>query len=323
MHNALRSVLILTLMGSLCGCATDSQTPIPDDGAAEALVASATDTSTTRQADPIGPTTMTAQSPPLPEQAADQSGSKRWDSDVRRANREALAKQLVNPISDLVRLPVRFDYDEGFGPEGAGRYAMSLQPVIPIRLGDEWNLITRTNVPLVYREPLTTQQSDLFGLGDVATSMFFCPQYRKHIWGIGPAFLFPTATDDSLGAQKWAAGPNLVGVRQEGPVTGGFVLAHLWSFAGSDNRREINLTSISPFIAYTTPNAFTVQLESSSVFDWTSDQWLVPIELSIGKVTRLRDDMVNVAIGARYYVDPPDGAPEWGIRLTVTYLFPR
>jgi hypothetical protein len=227
------------------------------------------------------------------------------------ANRVALAKELTNPISDLIRVPVQFNYDEGFGPAGAGRYSVSVQPVFPIRLSEDLTLITRTNVPLVYREAPVATGEDVFGLGDISQSLFFCPQGRRWIWGIGPLFVFPTASDELLAGKKWGAGPNVIGVVLDGHWTYGAVVGHLWSFAGSDSRPDVSVTSLSTFLAYTTTNAYTLALQTDSFYDWKDDHWTIPIELQASKVTRFGRNLISVGVGGRYYIDSPENGPEW------------
>jgi hypothetical protein len=144
------------------------------------------------------------------------------------------------------------------------------------------------------------------------------------IWGAGPVFLLPTATDDLLGADKLGLGPTAVVLRQSGPWTYGLLANHVWSVAGSDRTGDLSSTFVQPFLAYTTTDAWTVSLNTESTYDWKAEQWSVPINLSVSKVLQIGPQLVSVAAGVRYWAESPASGPEgFGARLTFTLLFPR
>lgn len=248
---------------------------------------------------------------------------------IRDATPEArvtIAKKLVNPLSDLIRMPVRMNYEEGFGATGANRFTWTFQPFIPFRLNENWNLISRTNIPFVRQESPVPGGDDQSGIGDIGQSILLAPQDREFMWAVGPAFLFPSSDERFIGLGKWAVGPNAIWLEQKGPWIGGVIGAHLWSFAGDDDRRNVNLTTLSPFVAFTTKDAFTFLLEIDGIYDWdkgTHEAWLVPIDLSISRVRRLGRHLVSVGAAGRWYAESPDNGPEWGVRLFVTYLFEK
>ena len=146
-----------------------------------------------------------------------------------------LAKKLANPISSLISVPIQANYDENIGPgEDGSVLRILIQPVIPITLNDNWNLISRTILPLVFQDDVPVKGMDESGLGDVVQSLFFSPKEPTSgglIWGVGPVFLLPTATDDALGGEKWGIGPTAVGLKQTGPWTYGARVNHIESFA--------------------------------------------------------------------------------------------
>lgn len=256
----------------------------------------------------------------LPRSAAAQSTPPVSDPAASSAD---LAKKLANPIADLISVPIQFNYDEGFGPEEASRTTVNLQPVIPISLTDNWNVISRTIMPLIYQEGATPLTDDEFGLGDVTQSLFFSPRSSKLIWGAGPVFLLPTATDDSLGSEKWGAGPTGVVLVQDGPWTYGVLANHIWSFAGDDDRADVNATFLQPFLAYTTSAATTFTLNTESTYDWSNDQWTVPINFIVSQLIKFGRQPVSLGVGGRYYAESPDDGPEWGVRTFITFLFPK
>ena len=108
-----------------------------------------------------------------------------------------LAKKLSNPVADLISLPIQSNYDFGIGTGDGTKWTTNIQPVIPINLNPCWNLISRTILPVIDQQGIAPGgAADASGLGDVVQSFFFSPKDPKpFIWGIGPAFLIPTATD--------------------------------------------------------------------------------------------------------------------------------
>lgn len=239
-----------------------------------------------------------------------------------------LAKQLANPIAALISVPMQLNWDDDIGPVDDGsRLTMNVQPVIPVTLNDEWNLISRTILPVTRQEDIFPGAGDQFGLGDVVQSLFFSPvrpSKRGWIWGGGPVFLLPTGTDDLLTADKWAAGPTGVALKQSGSWTYGALFNHLWSFAGDDERDAISTTFLQPFISYTTPKAVTLALNLEATYDWKREEWSIPANLMISKVSKLGKQLVSVQGGLRYYLESSQNGPEGlGFRVAVTLLFPR
>ena len=144
------------------------------------------------------------------------------------------------------------------------------------------------------------------------------------IWGAGPVLLLPTGSDDLLSAKKWGLGPTAVLLKQDHGWTYGALANHIWSVAGDSARSDISATFLQPFVAYTTPTAWTYTVDTESTYDWKSKQWSVPFNLLVSKVTKIDSQLISVGGGVRYWVDGPDsGAHGWGLRLVVTLLFPK
>jgi hypothetical protein len=239
-----------------------------------------------------------------------------------------VAKKLANPLAAMISLPMQLNYDQDFGVDDTGdRFLMNLQPVVPISLNKDWNLISRTIVPVVMQNELFAGAGRQTGLGDTVQSLWFSPAKptdKGLVWGVGPAILIPTATDDLLGGGKWGLGPTAIALRQSGPWTYGGLVNHIWSVAGSGNRNDINSTYFQPFLAYNTPSAVTYALNLESTYDWESEQWAVPANLMASKLVRFDKQMVSFQGGIRYWVKSTDSGSEgFGLRFAVTFLFPK
>lgn len=251
------------------------------------------------------------------------------------ASAEDLAKKLANPVASLISVPLQNNFDFGGGfKDDAFRYTLNVQPVIPISLNKDWNLISRTILPVIYQKDLLAPDitptdvdpnDDQFGLGDTVQSLFLSPAASDPIWGIGPVFLLPTGTDDALGTEQWGAGPTAVVLKQAGPWTYGMLANHIWSFAGDGDRSDVNASFLQPFLSYTTKEAWTYTLNTESTRNWEAneDEWTVPVNVTATKVLKLGDQLVSAGGGARWYVAGPDTAPDWGLRFILTFLFPK
>lgn len=238
-----------------------------------------------------------------------------------------LAKKLSNPVADLISVPLQLNYDQDIGPGDEGeRWQLNIQPVVPLTLNADWNVISRTILPVLDQSDVPPGE-DEFGLGDITQSLFFSPKAptaEGWIWGAGPAFLLPTAGDDTLGTEKWGAGPTAVALRQQGSLTYGALANHIWSFAGDDDRAEVSSTFLQPFLAHTTASAWTFTVNSEATYNWRASDWGVPLNAVVSKVVRIGKLPVSLVAGGRYWLEQADGGPEgFGLRFGLTFLFPK
>jgi len=236
-----------------------------------------------------------------------------------------LAKKLSNPVAALISVPLQFNYDEGFGPNREGHKTyVNFQPVVPMSLNADWNVISRTIVPFSYVGGVFPE--DVFGIGDTAQSFFFSPKdsgIEGFTWGVGPEFLLPTATDADLGTGKWGIGPTAVVLYQWDAWSVGMLANHVWSVAGDEDRDDVSQTFLQPFVSYALGEGQTLTGNFEATYDWYDDQWSVPANLTYSKVFKVGDQSMSWVVGGRAYLVTPDGGPEFGIRSGLTFLFPE
>ncbi len=242
---------------------------------------------------------------------------------AQKESADQLAKQLSNPVASLISVPFQNNFNFKAGPHQSGFiYIDNIQPVVPISLNADWNLIVRTILPNVFKE--NAPQGREFGFGDTTQSFFLSPSSGKIIWGVGPAFLWPTATSDTLGSQKWGVGPTFVVLTQEGPWTVGMLANHIWSYAGPGGTRgDVNATFAQPFVAYALGQGWTLSANSQTTYDWTNDKLTVPVLAAVSKVFKVGSQAMSLQFGAQYYAIRPEGSPVWGLQATLTLLFPK
>ena len=141
--------------------------------------------------------------------------------------------------------------------------------------------------------------------------------------GFGPVFLYPSASIEALGSEKWGAGPTGVALKQDHGFTYGMLFNHIWSFAGNDQRANVNATFLQPFVSYTTKTYTSFGMNTESTYDWENSQWTVPINVTLTQMLKVLGQPLSLQLGYRLYVDAPDNGPDWGLRFTLTFLFPK
>lgn len=240
-------------------------------------------------------------------------------------NAAELAKKLANPVASLISVPFQFNYNGGFFDGDGHQYYLNIQPVIPISISPDWNIISRTILPVYSQDGVIPGESQ-FGFGATTQSFFFSPKQPTKdglIWGAGPVFLLPTATD-GISTNQWGAGITGVALVQKHGWTVGGLANHIWSVTGNSANGDISATFLQPFISYTTPKATSFTLNTESTYDWENEQWSVPINAMVGQVVKVGKLPVQFTLGARYWAEAPQDGPDgFGARFQVTLLFPK
>jgi len=243
------------------------------------------------------------------------------------SSEEDLVKATANPVAAMISLPLQSNWERGFGPDNKLRYTLNVQPVIPVKLNDDWNLVTRTIVPVVHMPALETGQSDTWGISDTTLSLLVSPsKVSRLIWAAGGVFLLPTASADVLASKKFGLGPSAVVLIQEGPWTYGGLANHIWSVAGSDSRPKINQTYFNPFLTYAFGGGWSGTLQAEFTQNWEAESgkqstavW-TPV---VSKLLKIEGQALSVGVGYRHYTNTPNGSPDNGLRLVFNFLFPR
>lgn len=239
-----------------------------------------------------------------------------------------LAKAAQNPIANMISLPFQNNLNFHVGPREQPQDILNIQPVIPISLNQDWNLITRWITPLISQPPLTATGSREYGLGDINPSFFFSPKEPWHsiIWGFGPTIVLPTGTDRNLTAGKYSLGPTFVALTMQGPWVVGILANNIWSFAGKSDRAPVNAMLLQPFVNYNLPAGWYLTSAPVVTANWQAghaDRWTIPVGGGFGRVFKIDKQPVNAQLAAYYNVARPTGSADWQVRAQLQFLFPK
>ena len=242
-------------------------------------------------------------------------------------NEEAeLARAAQNPIASMISLPFQNNTNLNFGPKDKTQNVLNIQPVWPFELNENWNLITRTIIPVISQPETGPRTEREFGLGDTTFSAWLSPKDSgKWIWGVGPVFLVPTNTNDYLGADAWGAGPTAVFLTMPGRWVIGSLFSNVWDVGGSGD--DVNLFTWQYFINYNLDHGWYLVTSPIINSNWeaesSSDEWTVPFGGGIGKIMRIGKLPVNVQAQAFYNSIRPSKAADWTIRFQMQFMFPK
>ena len=240
---------------------------------------------------------------------------------------EDLQKATQNPVASLISVPLQNNTNFGIGPYNRTQDVLNIQPVIPVSLTQNWNLITRVIQPIVWQPYPTETTGGEYGFGDMNPTFFLAPSKpKKIIWGVGPAFVIPIATNSILGQGKFSLGPSFVALAQPGHWTIGVLVNNVWSVAGSGGRTDVNQMLLQYFINYNLKKGWFLTLQPIITASWNASSgnvWTVPFGGGVGRIMKLGLQPVNIA--AQFYGNAtyPSGTSPWGMRLQIAFLFPK
>ncbi len=242
---------------------------------------------------------------------------------------EELQKAVQNPVANLISVPFQNNINFGNGPFDRTQNTLNIQPVVPFKLSKSMMMISRTIIPVIIQPDINTPNVTNSGLGDINPTFFFSPaEPGKLIWGIGPAFVLPTATDRALGAGKWSAGPSVVALAQPGRWTIGALVSNVWSFAGQESRAAVNAMLLQYFVNYNFSKGWYFTSAPIINGNWRAadgDKWLMPVGAGFGRVTKLGPAPINWQVSAYANVIRPDtlSSARWQLRLQLALLYPN
>jgi hypothetical protein len=239
-----------------------------------------------------------------------------------------LAKKTQNPVADLISVPLQSNFNFGAGSKERMIYILNVQPVIPINITENWNLITRVIMPVINQPSLFPGMDSATGLGDINPTFFMSPaKPGSLIWGLGPTFTLPTATDELLGSEKWSTGPAAVALTIQGPWVFGALMNNQWSFAGNNKRDKVNQMILQPFVNYNLPGGWYLTSSPVLTANWAAerggDVWTVPLGAGAGKLFRVGRLPINAQLAAYGNVAKPEFGPDWQLRFQIQFLFPK
>ena len=252
-----------------------------------------------------------------------------------------LAKQSQNPVANLISMPVEFNWFTDVGPTDKSAATLLAKPVYPLSIGENWNLINRGLIPVIYLDGQDAISDDdeilgpievfpgtdsEFGLGNIQYQAYFSPaKPGRVIWGVGPVVELPTATDDSLGVDKLSAGPALVVLSMPGNWVVGALVQNIWDIAGSGNEPDVNKFTFQPIINYNLDGGWYLTATPVWTADWEADddKWTIPVGGGFGRLMRFGKQPVDFKFTAYNNVEAPDFAPEWQVQFQVKWLFPK
>lgn len=268
-----------------------------------------------------------AQEPAAPAQTGEARPAGAAAAAAAGASTEELTKQVQNPISSLISVPFQNNNAFGIGPYDRAQDVLNIQPVVPVGISKNWNMITRVIQPIIWQPYPQTPTGGQYGFGDMVPTFFFSPKNSgKLIWGVGPQFILPTATDQILGQGKVSMGPSVVALIS--PKTGaiGVLVSNDWSVAGSGSRPSVNQMTLQYFANYNLSKGWYFSTLPILTANWNASSgnvWIIPFGGGMGRVVKFGAQPFNINVQMFGNVVHPPGASPWGLRIQIALLFPK
>jgi hypothetical protein len=242
---------------------------------------------------------------------------------------EDLAKLAQNPVGNLISVPFQNNTNLNFGPGKGTQNILNIQPVVPISINSEWNIITRTILPVIWNPSLGPGIPGKDGTGDTVFTAFLSPANPGHwIWGAGPVVQLPTNSNAQLGNKNWGLGPSFVVLHIEhgDPWVYGVLVNNIWSVSGNKRGGSYSNGLMQPFLNYNFPDGFYLTSAPIATVNWDAEsgqKWVVPLGGGVGKIFHLGRLPVNTQLSAYYNVVRPDFGANWQIRAQMQLMFPK
>jgi hypothetical protein len=240
------------------------------------------------------------------------------------ASAQELADKLSNPVANMISVPFQNNTDWGIGPYNGSKNTLNIQPVIPLKLSASLNLITRYILPVVDQRDVTGPDTHQSGLSDFTVSAWVSPSHPKNglIWGIGPALLIPTATNDFLGTKKFGVGPTALVLKQSHGNTLGFLVNQIWSVAGDKERQDVNQLFLQPFFGHSFASGASLGGNMEMTQNWQASTTLLFLDPTISGIMKIGKQPIQMVIGPRIPLAGPDASrPKFGIRAVLIFVF--
>ena len=237
-------------------------------------------------------------------------------------NLTEIAKQTQNPVANLISVPFEYYLYTQVGEDKQVANLLSIKPVIPFQLSDDWNLISRAMIPL---EVIPTgNNSSVFGLGDINLSLFLTPKdCSEFIWGVGPAIQLPTSTSKYTGNSSWGLGPTAVGLSMDGPCVYGALFNAVWAI---NNSSACNTMLIQPFVNYNLAGGWALSFAPEITNVWAASAgngWTLPLGFGVSKTFELDKQLYSASVAQYYDVISPPGGPNYYFKAELSLLFPK
>jgi hypothetical protein len=271
-------------------------------------------------------------SPLLAEAAPPSNTTPRARMERTKIPTPTLLYHIQNPFAFIPRLPIENQFDFGSGETGAMTYELSVRPIIPFQLNEDYVLVTRTSFRLNYEQAFEQGGPERTGLGDIDQEFYFSADHAldgKWILGAGPVIRWPTATTRDFGGQLWGMGPAAGVIYQPAGVDASsgwtFMLLshHLFDIAGRSDKGSLSFTYLMPELSYTTEGGTNLFLDTEPVYDWIRDKWVVPINFNVSQLMQPGGQPLVLTLGGQYFAHRALDGPEWGGQISVIFLFPE
>jgi len=240
-----------------------------------------------------------------------------------------IAKKLQNPVGDLISVPFTNYTNFNVGPNKGTQDILQIQPVIPIHVNPEWNVITRTVASLVWSPSFQPAASaPPFGIAPTSFTAFLSPANPVDgwVWGAGPVTQLPTISNKTLGSNVWGLGPSFVIVKLAGPIVAGILVNNVFSLGGTTGRggTHYNTFLFEPFFNYNFGGGWFVGTVPIMTANWDAggEKWTLPVGVQAGRVIKVAGKLpVKLEVGAYYNALRPSGAGTWQLLTELALVF--